>query len=154
MTVSKWRIQMTIPKWRYPTDLPFPQNDYVSCGPNEVVTGFGGSDQFMEFIVHLVCRNVTGGRRVTDDCQEVTISADQGHDPTPDVSTRSVYVGSQHLEALRSAVLIVPGGKKKMYHILKLNKILSMHHRHECNTASRRKSLGIFLSNWFSITIL
>ena len=44
----------------------------------------------MEFIVHLVCRNVTGGRRVTDDCQEVTISADQGHDPTPDVSTKSV----------------------------------------------------------------
>ena len=32
-------------------------------------------------------------------------------------------------------LMVIPGGKKKMYHILNLNRILSMPHRHESNTA-------------------
>ena len=43
-----------------------------------------------------------------------------------------------------ATVFTISGWKEKMYHILNLNKIVSMYHRHDCITPSQRKSLGDF----------
>ena len=45
-----------------------------------MVTGFGASDKFMEFVVHVLCRNVTEGATVTDECQEIVVDGARGND--------------------------------------------------------------------------
>ena len=67
-----------------------PQDDYVSCGANEVVTAFGGSDEWLEFIVRVTCTSITDGAVVTDNCVDFIITSSMGAKSDFRVENRSV----------------------------------------------------------------